>query len=131
MNNEFHSLPEALAAELKQLASQIVPQSQHPDQLTIGERVGQLNQPVEPAIYRALAQIAQASPELLASMILAQLGVTAIEVIESEEHREDRLVEQRNGNYHYTDVEPFITRRTIKREVRLHTNERPSIGRRR
>lgn len=131
MNNELHSLPEALAAELKQLASQIVPQSQHPDQMAVGERVGQLNQTVEPAVHRALAQIAYDSPELLASIILAQLGVTAIEVTETEEHREDRLVEGYSGYHRFKELQPFKTRKTIKREVRLVKDGRGNNGRRR
>lgn len=131
MNPEYHSLPEALASELKQLATDLVAHQPQSNELSIGERLSQPLQQVEPAINRALLQIAQASPELLASMILAQLGVTAIEVMEAEEHREDRLVEQRNGNYHYTDVEPFITRKTITRSVRLLKDAQATNGRRR
>lgn len=129
MDKELNSLPAALAAEIQQLANQLTPQGQRHSDDPFDDRPARVVQQVEPAINRALLQIAQASPELLASIILAQLGVTAIEVTESEEHREDRLVEQRNGNYHYTDVEPFTTRRTITRQVRLVTGERASIGR--
>ncbi|MCC6687296.1 MAG: hypothetical protein IT205_09960 [Fimbriimonadaceae bacterium] len=131
MNPEYHSLPDALASELKQLATDLVAHQPQSTELSIGERLSQPLQQVEPAINRALLQIAQASPELLASMILAQLGVTAVEVMESEEHREDRLVEQRNGNYHYTDVEPFTTRKTITRSVRLLKDAQTTNGRRR
>lgn len=129
MNSEFHSLPDAVAAEIKQILSQIAPQSQPNEDLSIGERIVQAPQQVEPTINRALLHIAQTSPELLASIILSQLGVTAIEVIESEEHREDRLVRQSNGSYHYTEVTPFVTRRIISRQVRLVTGKRPTIGR--
>lgn len=131
MNPEFHSLPDALASELKQLATELVAQQPQSPEPSIGEQLGQRPQHVEPAINRALLQIAQASPELLATMILAQLGVIAVEVSESEEHREDRLVEQRNGSYRYTDVEPFTTRKTITRAVRLLRDAQPTNGRRR
>lgn len=129
MNTEFNSLPEALAAEIRQLAAQMEPQSQGENELSIGERLGQRPETVEPAISRALLQVAQASPELFASIILARLGVSAIELIECEEHSEDRLVRQNNGGYHYTDVVPFVTRKTISRKVRLVTSERGTVGR--
>lgn len=128
MNNELHSLPEALAAELRQLTSSLAPQPQSTE-LSVGERLGHSLQQVEPAINRALLHVAQASPELLVAMVLAHLGVTSIEVMETEENYEDRVVKLNNGSYSYSDVQPIVTRKTITRSVRLGTSDRATIGR--
>lgn len=128
MNNELHSLPEALAAELRQLTSSLAPQPQGSD-LSISERVGQTPQQVEPAMNRALLHVAQASPELLVAMLLAHAGITSIEVVETEETCEDKVVSLMNGSYSYTEVQPMVKRKTISRSVRLGTSDRATIGR--
>ena len=128
MNNELHSLPEALAAELRQLTSSLSPQPQSTE-LSIGERLGQPLQQVEPATNRALLHVAQASPELLVALILANLGITSIEVVETEENYEDKVVTLDNGSYSYSEVQPIVTRKSISRSVRLGTSDRTTIGR--
>lgn len=130
MNKEYNSIPAALAADIQQLANQLAPPAQYGENSS-DERPSRGN--VEPAINRVLLQVAQASPELLASIILAGLGVTAIEVTESEETRQDQLVRHFDGSFEYTEVQPLVARKVIKREVRLTTGsrERASIGRQR
>jgi len=151
MNNELHSLPEALAAEIRQLTSSQAPESQKAE-LSIGERLGQplqaeirqllsriglaveerLSQPkqqAEPAIDRAFLHVAQTTPELFVGMVLAHAGITSIELVETEETYEDKVVSLNNGGYAFTEVQPIVKRRTISRSVRFGTSDRATIGR--
>lgn len=128
MNSEFNSLPEALAAELRQLISSTAPQPQGTD-LSLSERLGQTPQQAEPAMNRALLHVAQASPELLVAMFLAHAGITSIEVVETEETCEDKVVSLNNGSYSFTEVTPIVKRKTISRSVRLGTSDRATVGR--
>ncbi len=128
MNNELHSLPEALAAELRQLTSSLAPQPQS-SELSIGERLGKPIQQAEPAMNRALLHVAQASPELLVAVLLAHAGITSIELVESEETCEDKVVTLMNGGYSSMEVHPMVKRKTISRSVRLGTGDRATIGR--
>lgn len=124
MNNELHSLPEALAAELRQLTSSLAPQAQ-----STGDRGEQAGRAAEPAINSVLLQVAQASPELVVAMLLARAGVTSIELVETEENYEDKVVTLMKGGYSYSEVQPIIKRRTISRSVNLGTSDRATIGR--
>jgi len=78
---------------------------------------------------RALLHVAQASPELLVAVLLAHAGITSIELVESEETCEDKVVTLMNGGYSSMEVHPMVKRKTISRSVRLGTGDRATIGR--
>lgn len=112
MDNQLNSLPAALAAEIQQLASQM----HSPDH---NQGSAPTHQPSTPSIQQAMLELARNSPELFASMLLASLGVSGIEVVETHTKSEDRRVDMQNGAYRYTDVVAFETTNTIRRQAHL------------
>lgn len=119
MHSEFQSLPESLAAEIQELADQMLPQSR--DQ----SRVNTCPPPLpEPHIHRAMLEVARSSPELFATMLLGALGVDGLEIVEVQTTFQDRRVEQQNGTFRYSEVVPFRTVNTVRREVRLTRSKR-------
>lgn len=124
--SELKSLPESLSQQIRAVANGLAQSSD------ISPTNGGGRQPVRPdqmsTEHRVAIEIGRQSPELLAAVILHHLGVVGLEVVESEEHSEDRLVKQNNGNYHYTEIEPFVTRKTIRRSVRLFTRNGGTVG---
>jgi hypothetical protein len=62
-------------------------------------------------------------------MLLAQAGITSIELVESEETYEDQVVTVMNGGYSSKEVHPMVKRKTISRSVKLGTGDRATIGR--
>jgi hypothetical protein len=117
MNNELHSLPEALAAELRQLASQALPSQQESQSLPPSQAVV----PIAPQnpVHKALLEVAQSTPELFAALIVASLGYDGVAVTETRTTVRDEVVELHDQDHVYSQVMPMTTTNTIHREVRL------------
>lgn len=116
MSNELNSIPEALAAEIQQLAEQMIPRGRGSNaEISCCDQVGA----GDPAVHRALLEVARSTPELFASMMLAALGVEGIQLVEVRSRSEDKRVSLNNGSYNYSEVVPHVTSDTITREVRL------------
>jgi hypothetical protein len=109
--SEFHSIPEALAAEIQQLADQLSPQLE-------GSRQSE-HEISTPAIHRALLEVARSSPELFAATILGVLGVDGVAVRETRETSEFRYVQKSDGGYRYSQLIPFEATQRVTREARL------------
>lgn len=112
--SEFHSIPEALAAEIKQLAEQLSPQPEGGRPGGAGDH--EIN---TPAIHKALLEVARSSPELFAATILGVLGVDGVAVRETRETCEFRYVQKSDGGYRYSQLVPFETTERVTREARL------------
>lgn len=80
--DELHSLPEALAAEIQQLANQLVPAAdQHPERTEEGVKKGR--HVALSAADQAMLEVVRAVPEILVAVVLKRLGATSIAVIDS------------------------------------------------
>ena len=121
--NELKSLPESLSQQIRAIASGL------PETTIFGGGGRGSFRPDPMAIERhAAIEIARKFPELVASVILTHMGVVGVELIEVEEHREDRLVEHRTPHHHHTEIEPFVTRKTMKRSIRLFSKDGSTTG---
>lgn len=121
MNNELHSLPEDLAAELRQLAIQVMPGQQE------AQALAPVQAPPPPnLVHTALLEIARTTPELFAALIVSSLGCDGIAVTETRTTRRDEVVELSDGHHTHSEVRPMETTNTIHREVRLARPHRES-----
>ena len=110
--DELHSLPEALAAEIQQLANQLVPATdQHPERSEEGVRRGR--QVALSAADQAMLEVVRAVPEILVAVVLKRLGATSIMVIDTND-----------------DIKSAgHTRNARGREIRLTLQDPPPGGR--